>query len=258
LDLLLGDQLGQGRTGFVYAVLPLSGPTGPMGSPPSLVLPPLAMKIGGRLMRGFIAREACIYDDIERLQGSVVPRCYGYFTADIPSGTRFIWETPSASASDKDHWKFSNRLDGYPINIDVIKNKISVLLLERLTGEIFPTNYTQDEKCADEVYDLFREISHRSIDHLDVAPRNIIRAMPPSPEYPHLPSHTLGKTFRYRIIDFEQSHKHNISFNYHFLQALFPEIEGMFEDLDRKRPVEAFPGGPRSTLVGSWPSSRAP
>ena len=74
----LGRKLDEGGTGMVYEVI--SSPIDSQGSA-GAEIPPLVAKIGARSKNKRIAREAWFYDELQTLQGVMVPRCYGCFEA---------------------------------------------------------------------------------------------------------------------------------------------------------------------------------
>lgn len=124
LNLALGDQLGSGRSGFVNAVRV----TDSSGTDEMLV-PPMAIKLGLQYQRMMVMREAWFYDDLVELQGSVIPRCYGYFEAEVPDGEQFL-----VSEHGEKHAHRPAHLDVDPIP-GFRANRIGVLLLERLSSK---------------------------------------------------------------------------------------------------------------------------
>lgn len=50
---------------------------------PHVIVPPLVVKISRRHRVPWLAREAWFYEEIECLQGSVAPYCYGLFEAEL-------------------------------------------------------------------------------------------------------------------------------------------------------------------------------
>ena len=107
-------------------------------------LPPLVLKVGRFNRRAEIAREAWFYDELECLQGGVVPRCYGWFEAELTEGQTFgSWYTAGRESGDSEpknlensnpesRTKDSERL----IEMTRSRNFVSVLLLERLGGNL--------------------------------------------------------------------------------------------------------------------------
>lgn len=95
--------------------------------------PPLAVKVARRLRRGHLAREAWFYDDLHELQGSVIPRYYGWFDAA---------ETPEFKGDEYAPSEDDEKGIGYPehysdpwseeLQLSVPRTRISVLVIERL------------------------------------------------------------------------------------------------------------------------------
>ena len=102
-------------------------------------LPPLVLEVGRIKGRAEIAREAWFYDEMESLQGVVLPRCYGWFEAELAGGQTFgSWYSAGSKSSRTEksnpEWRFknSNRLRGMSHS----RNFVSVLLLERLNDTL--------------------------------------------------------------------------------------------------------------------------
>ncbi|RPD61677.1 hypothetical protein L226DRAFT_570280 [Lentinus tigrinus ALCF2SS1-7] len=77
LELQLGDVLGQNDRNVVYAVRVTNADS------VACYVPPLVMKVA-RLFKGRnVSEEAGMYQDLECLQGSIIPRCFWYFCATI-------------------------------------------------------------------------------------------------------------------------------------------------------------------------------
>lgn len=88
ISLVLGQVLGKGKTGIVCSVeADGAGAAYAKEVPDSIVV-----KIAGPVGRIYLAREARLYEDMLSLQGSVIPRCYGYFESVLPAGTTFSAE----------------------------------------------------------------------------------------------------------------------------------------------------------------------
>lgn len=88
----LGNKLSAGSSGLVYEVLN-STLVHESASAGYVDIPPLVIKIAARTKNKNLAREAWFYDEMQSLQGVVIPRCYGWFEAPLPEGTTFTpWE----------------------------------------------------------------------------------------------------------------------------------------------------------------------
>ena len=79
LSATIGAFLGDGRTSVVVALDNVVVP----GLASDVILPPLVAKIARPHRVSWAAREAWFYDEMECLQGSVVPYCFGYFERDM-------------------------------------------------------------------------------------------------------------------------------------------------------------------------------
>jgi hypothetical protein len=104
LTLKLGETLGDGRCGVVWATenLSLVDPAGKTVS----TLPALVAKIAlGRHCKHLV-HEASVYEEMESIQGIAVPRCYGYFETSLSDGSdlsvRDEFNYDEGSANDDD------------------------------------------------------------------------------------------------------------------------------------------------------------
>lgn len=80
LVLKLGECIGHGRSGIVFKVKPAGLPS----DAPNATLPPLVAKFGRQHYSKWLLREAFFYEEMQSLQGVVVPWCYGFYSARIP------------------------------------------------------------------------------------------------------------------------------------------------------------------------------
>lgn len=151
VTLQLGELLGEGGSSFVYAATVVSVSTIDVsGYDERQVVasfPPLAVKMARRLHRGHIAREAWFYDDMHELQGSVIPRCYGWFDAVETTGFKGDEYAPERNRRYPDDYPepWSEGLQ----YLSAPRNRISVLVLERM-GKILSQwgHLTPDDKCV--------------------------------------------------------------------------------------------------------------
>jgi hypothetical protein len=81
LELILGDKLGSGAEGLVYAVDNAVLLT-PAGDDAPHSLPPIVVKVCYGERGRQLLLEASAYDEMECIQGVVVPRCFGYFEVE--------------------------------------------------------------------------------------------------------------------------------------------------------------------------------
>ncbi|KZV82126.1 hypothetical protein EXIGLDRAFT_778945, partial [Exidia glandulosa HHB12029] len=141
LNLELGEYIGSGRSGIVFAV----DTTGTHGG-----LPPLVLKIARQERCQSVAREAWFYEELECLQGVVLPRCYGCFRLNLQDGqTVPAWSAHELDDSDAGddlvdvpaeyHGYSANALDildqhPHPLltELGTARDCLVVLLLERL------------------------------------------------------------------------------------------------------------------------------
>ena len=77
LELRVGDLLGQSDRNFVYAV------TVTNADKIDCYVPPLVIKVADLYKGRNVSEEAGMYRDLECLQGSIIPRCYGCFFTTI-------------------------------------------------------------------------------------------------------------------------------------------------------------------------------
>ncbi|CAA7271258.1 unnamed protein product [Cyclocybe aegerita] len=190
--------IGYGRLGTVYAVdvSRLDNRTGGY-------LPPLVIKVSkGSLDCSKLSKEAGLYTEMQSLQGTVVPRCYGLFTSQVPDGCAirdFQLEQTGSSSEQEEHQQLHDAEDN--------KDCISILLLERLGRALHPDNHVPNEAKKD-IYAMFNEVAKLGILHDDIRADNILEA-PSHPEVSSTPSPLSGRTYGWRIIDWEFADKTN-------------------------------------------------
>lgn len=128
LTLALGKALGRGATGDVFPcnVVSVSGE--------DKSIPPLVIKVSG--WAHALEKEAWWYEEMECLQGSCVPRCYGIYSAAMPHGCRapfqddrFMQELDWEEREEEDH----------------SARTVTVLLLERAGSLIWHNIITSEE-----------------------------------------------------------------------------------------------------------------
>lgn len=242
LELSRSSELGSGYSGLVYAMKTPKNVQGPDGRP--VCIPPLACKFSLERRNKLIAREAWMYDEMQTIQGVVVPRCYGLFVADIPSDMEIIpraWDDTEdrEEVYDDDplleesyRWRGIGTFVENPTNREILtrlenKRCVTLLLLERL-GPVYLEKH-QDEygiipqeiRCiylllnviilliypidSDEVYAAYDELAHFGINHYDINFNNICAVLTSPSAIPGEKSKRTDRTFACRIIDFEQS-----------------------------------------------------
>lgn len=83
--LKVGEYIGSGHSGHVLSVDP---------SMTCAKLPPLVAKFGAKGFNKYLLREAWFYDEMQTLQGEVIPWCFGFYRAMLPKGMSLIpWLT---------------------------------------------------------------------------------------------------------------------------------------------------------------------
>lgn len=211
----LGSDIGSGRSGIVFEVLD-----------PVLdaALPPLVVKVCRQSRCLSMGREAWFYDELEILQGVVVPRCYGWFELQLQDGWNVpCWTThfgPGADSSDgdadafpieyiatlgTDAWEHEPRPHPMALQLAAERQRVYILLLERAGPCIAdsgpPPSLQQLDDAFGELADLGVTIDP------DVREDNILWAPESPPGLPSLPSPYTGIMHALRIIDFGYAYK---------------------------------------------------
>ena len=96
------------------------------------------MKVAYRSKNKRIAREAWFYEELLDLQGSVIPRCYGYFEADLPAEPSF------REAMHENRHLYLDREE--EVQEPFKPNRIGILLLERLGESLPPGEFAQETR----------------------------------------------------------------------------------------------------------------
>ena len=124
LELKVGDILGRSDRNLVYAV------TITNTDKLDCYVPPLVMKVAKYSKGRNVSEEAGMYQDLECLQGSVIPRCYGYFFTIIDRTQLSILPWDGANC------RYPRVIDRYDPPHPAAP--LSIMLLERL-GDPIPT-----------------------------------------------------------------------------------------------------------------------
>lgn len=136
ITLVIKDPAGDGASGQVYYV-------DVVDSTAEGYIPPLVVKVARPNRLGHIAREAWFYDELAVLQGVCIPRCYGWFEAELPEGC-FVPEEALELEDDIKHDFLSDDPDqvkGWGRAVQKrskLRTRVSLLLLERVGREITP------------------------------------------------------------------------------------------------------------------------
>jgi len=205
VQLILGEEKGWGRSSFVHEADVLPTTTLPAH------LPPLVLKVARSKRRAEIAREAWFYDELECLQGVVLPRCYGWFEAELAEGQSFGPSTRATRRSSdteesNPEWRFKNSKQLTEMSHS--RNYVSVLLLEKMGGKL-PIGVPLGDDLVKGIYDMFGEITELGVDHRDIRYSNMLAAPQGPTTLPSLPSPFTGRTYTHRIIDIESCEKTN-------------------------------------------------
>ncbi|KAI0028009.1 hypothetical protein K488DRAFT_90186 [Vararia minispora EC-137] len=231
----LGKYQGGGRVGVVFALEDVQV----SGMPDGFGLPPLVVKIARRDRVASLAREAWFYDEMEHIQGAVIPRCYGWFEFVLGDGDRvpvlehFVkdkgWTKDESEYLDVN----SRSLNGQPLHPVLQKraesrNVISVLVLEQVGGRLTPRRKLSPAEC-DDMIDLHRQLAELGIGVVpDVRWENLALK---HPDVPSMVSPVIEREHSLRLIDFDQAFKSN------WMTSYFYEVQNqlwiLLEDIER-------------------------
>ncbi|KAJ3848881.1 hypothetical protein EV368DRAFT_67889 [Lentinula lateritia] len=178
LHVSLGKLLSEGRTGMIFEC----ECTIPHGNEKGYKIPPVVIKLARQFHTKDISREATAYESITCLQGSAVPRCYGFFQARL-----------------FDYFDFG------PMSLLVIEKLGGLLEL----GKPLPNGVESD------LNDVGSDLAKLHILHSDLRWENILSVLPPSEGgLPSLPSPFTGKIYGWRLVDFDLAKRttHHITF----------------------------------------------
>ncbi|KAK7689962.1 hypothetical protein QCA50_006602 [Cerrena zonata] len=192
----LEQKVGRGKFGYVY-----NARLDKDGGLSSKDIPPLVVKICIPKKFYKTEREAYYYEEMETLQGSVIPRYYGHFMAVVDPGNSVkVWTREM-------RWR---REPGRKIEYNEVSYKsddedhvdyprvVTILLLERYTVPKLTPELT--ETLRKEAKWMYEEIAAVGIEQHDVRPDNVVQAN--ETYLPTLPSPKNKKMFQWRIIDF--------------------------------------------------------
>lgn len=221
LSLSVGEIIGRGRCGTIFttSLSRLSDPDGAEVPPAPPYLPELVVKVANPNHRDLLTKEAEFYYEMESLQGMSIPRCYGWFEVDLEDGMIIAEMDDEYADSDSDSDKKQ----------DPITRTLLLLLLEKL-GDRLPLGQRipRKEKCVylaahliqlfsypsstrKDLFDVFRDLARLGIQQNDIRYSNILKS-PAAP--PGLPTHVCRvhrRRHRYRVLDFDDCEKNNLS-----------------------------------------------
>ncbi|CAL1698791.1 unnamed protein product [Somion occarium] len=110
-----------------------------------------------------------------------------------------------------------------------VDTPVTIIILERL-GERVPLGCSLPKGFRKEIFGLYHDIAELGIDHVDIRWQNILSVGNSPSALPSLPSPFTGRTFKWRLVDFDRSYKTNrtpaFSYGYHIgiLSALLDGI----------------------------------
>lgn len=160
LDVQLGAHVGHGRSSIVHALEDVKIE----GLDADTVVPPLVAKIARLDRTAWLAREAWFYDEMECVQGSVVPYCFGWFEVDVASSLKATSDgPPTYNITPLEQHPVRNRdkekdlmpvfeQEPHPMLIERARSRsergdiIAILILERLSGEMLPVGQKVPKK----------------------------------------------------------------------------------------------------------------
>ncbi|KAK7692415.1 hypothetical protein QCA50_004040 [Cerrena zonata] len=218
LSLSIGNMIGDGAAGGVYEATIQYDHSSPELR--DMAMPPLVVKISRRRKPTRLAREAFYYEEMEYLQGCVIPRYYGLFDAMIPSGCDFKpWSEDAQNHQHCCHQLSSDSNDSlsdFPPKRKAKKahappSPLSILILERV-GERLSMAQTRSQALRDELEEMYKHLAILGLDHCDIRYQNILRAPNTADSLPSLPSLFSERTYAWRIIDFDLCRKSNVGF----------------------------------------------
>ncbi|RDB24757.1 hypothetical protein Hypma_007439 [Hypsizygus marmoreus] len=216
LQFTLDQFINFGASGSIYSTKSTSI------SSSAYYLGPFVVKIANRNYNKSLFREAWFYDELQKLQGATIPRCYGYFEAELPEGCTFTpWKTVEHMLPEVHNLKeepSDNTYDDFGAFNELYRTKLSqfetaplitLLLLEPLggpflhigSGKPFPDEMRSQLRAA------YHDIGCLAVEHGDVRRNNILEIADNTG--PSLPSPFSGQHYPFRIVDFGRSQKNN-------------------------------------------------
>ncbi|KAI0760805.1 hypothetical protein C8Q74DRAFT_1372599 [Fomes fomentarius] len=191
LVLKLGACLSQGERHLVFKVTPLNGE--PWN------IPKLVLKVALEHQGRHLGNEAAMYKRLQALQGSVIPRCYGFFRRYVNLMEYMVkpWGPEVTYPRELDEFDLPNE-----------RATLTVLLLEQVGGHVSCAPVPKGLKRA--LYDMDKELFNYGVYFGDWRYDNVVYAPKSPPGLPSLPSPLLNRVFKYRLIDLEDAVVTNI------------------------------------------------
>ncbi|GJE93479.1 hypothetical protein PsYK624_096380 [Phanerochaete sordida] len=223
LNLSLGAKLGRGSSGIVFeATMAREGTSEELLSS----LPPLVVKISYLGIRAGVAHDAYYYDFMQAIQGVSIPRCFGYFDAQLPTGTRLVHWTDDDVLADIDNIRTHPYTDmqyeeptDAPEDLDFQQFDesrcfVSILVLERLGG-FLPIGEPLSDSLLQDIDDLYDDLAHMRVWTSDIRYANILRAPQAPPGLPGRVCPFHKRAHEWRLVDFEHGRETNASLHWH-------------------------------------------
>ncbi|KAJ3872490.1 hypothetical protein F5051DRAFT_480287 [Lentinula edodes] len=172
LHIRLGEMISHGRTGMIFnceCSVPYGNET--LG----YQIPPIVVKLAKQYHSEDLTNEAIMYEGLQCLQGSAIPRCYGFFK-----------------------FRSVELFDFGPM---------SLLLLEKLGGLITLGKPLPDGARSD-LKTLCSDLAALHIIHNDVRYNNILSVLSKEEGgLPSLPSPISGKKYQWRLVDLDCAYR---------------------------------------------------
>ncbi|KZV69920.1 hypothetical protein PENSPDRAFT_665431 [Peniophora sp. CONT] len=210
IELRLDQELGRGKAGFVHSVETVGDN-----------LPSLCVKIAFPAQRAKLSTEAWYYDDLQLLQGSAIPLCYGYFEAELSRDSKLLLP---------DHAKRFCR--ARPGDDPTTSRRIGLLLLERLSDEHLPLRKHFSQQERHEIHFLLCELSRKYVHYSDLRWSNVLRVVPSSQPTPEKPLPATKQITPWRLVDLEGCQKHLMPFHYHTDKICKTKLDSMLDPLE--------------------------
>ncbi|KAF8810319.1 hypothetical protein BYT27DRAFT_7231974 [Phlegmacium glaucopus] len=198
--------IGDGRCGNVFStslscLADLSAVSSEVLKPGLPYLPELVIKVADSAHVEDLASEASMYDEMESLQGISIPRCYGWFEADLDPKQWTYFSTPLF-------------LENFGQKQPTMK-RLSVLLLERV-GQLLPLGQRIPDRS--DIWAVFIDIARLGIEQPDMRYSNILTAPISASSLPAQPCPYHNCIHNYRIIDFDRARKTDYTLKQHYYE----------------------------------------
>lgn len=134
LEVKLARRLKSGSNGLIYEVDTVRETKTKDGQ--KLCIPPLICKIAPQRRNKPIAREAWFYEEMQTLQGLVIPYCFGFFVARIPDRMELLPRVEDIKFHTRERKDDSMpAMEGYYEELGIgafVENQVNRELLTRL------------------------------------------------------------------------------------------------------------------------------